>query len=110
MDKQLLLLISLQELDILRKDRIKEEEVGFEIDNIKKMEEARSSIVSQLKDHIYRKYTRLTKRYGSAVVPVVNNICQGCYLLLPTQMISPDQQNKSVITCPNCGRILYWID
>ncbi|MEJ2568108.1 MAG: hypothetical protein P8Z50_04455 [candidate division WOR-3 bacterium] len=34
MDKQLLLLISLQELDILRKDRIKEEEVGFEIDNI----------------------------------------------------------------------------
>ncbi len=110
MDKQLLLLISLQELDILRKDRIKEEEVGFEIDNIKKMEEARASIVSQLKDHIYRKYSRLTKRYGSAVVPVVNNICQGCYLLLPTQMISADQENKSVITCPNCGRILYWID
>jgi hypothetical protein len=29
---------------------------------------------------------------------------------LPTQMISPEQENKSVVTCPNCGRILYWID
>ncbi|MEO0292700.1 MAG: C4-type zinc ribbon domain-containing protein [candidate division WOR-3 bacterium] len=110
MDKQLLLLISLQELDILRKEKKGEEEVGFEIDNMKKMEEARASIVSQIKDHLYRKYSRLTKRYGSAVVPVVNNICQGCYLLFPTQMIAPEQKNKSVITCPNCGRILYWID
>ncbi len=110
MDKQLLLLISLQELDIFRKEKKNEEKVGFEIDNIKKMKEARAKIVSQLKDHIYRKYTRLIKRYGNAVVPVVNNACQGCYLVLPTQMISSDQLNESIVTCPNCGRILYWTD
>lgn len=110
MDKQLLLLISLQELDILRKEKSGEEEAGFEMDNIKKMEEARAKIISKLKDHLYRKYTRLTKRYGNAVVPVVNNICQGCYLVLPTQMIAPEQENQSVATCPNCGRILYWAD
>lgn len=110
MDKQLLLLISLQELDILRKEKSKEEEVGFEIDDIKQMDEARKKIVEKLKDHIHRKYSRLTKRYGNAVVPVVNNICQGCYLVLPTQMISPEQKNESVVTCPNCGRILYWAE
>jgi predicted nucleic acid-binding Zn-ribbon protein len=110
MNKQLLLLISLQEMDILRKDKEKEEEVGFELEDLKQMDEARENIVSSIKDHIYRKYSRLTKRYGNAVVPVVNNICQGCFLVLPIQMVSPDQKNEIVITCPNCGRILYWAD
>lgn len=110
MDKQLLLLISLQELDIMKKEKKEEEEAGFEFETLKKLEEARSSIVSQLKDHIYRKYVRLNKRYGNAIVPVVNNTCQGCYLVLPTQMISDDEKNQSVVTCPSCGRILYWAD
>ena len=110
MDKQLLLLISLQELDILGKDKEKEEAAGFELDNLKHAEEARVKIISSVKDHIYRKYTRLTERYGNAVIPVVNNICQGCFLVLPIQMISPEQKNEIVSTCPNCGRILYWAD
>lgn len=110
MNKQLLLLISLQELDILKKDKKNEEEVGFELEDLKEIEEARVKIVSELPDHLYRKYTRLTKRYGNAVVPVVNKICQGCYLVFPTQMISPEQKNETVTTCPSCGRILYWAD
>ncbi len=94
----------------MRKEKKKEEEVGFEFDDLKQLEEARARIVSELKDHINRKYTRLTNRYGNAVVPIVNNICQGCYLVLPTQMISVEEKNETVVTCPNCGRILYWAD
>ncbi|RKZ20865.1 hypothetical protein DRQ23_08295, partial [bacterium] len=46
----------------------------------------------------------------NAVVPVVGGICQGCFILLPTSLVSQKNKNERIHTCPNCGRILYWAD
>jgi len=110
MNDDLRRLISLQELDLLIKEREKEEEAGFHLQGAEEFKKARETIISFLPPHLYRKYQRLKERYGNAVVPVVGGICQGCFILLPTSLVSQKNKNERIHTCPNCGRILYWAD
>ncbi|RKZ22548.1 hypothetical protein DRQ20_06055 [bacterium] len=110
MNKQLLFLISLQELDILIKEKEKEEEMGFPIKPCEELKKAREKIIEKIDAHLMRRYERLSERYGNPVVPVVDGICQGCYMLLPTSLISQKAKNERIHTCPNCGRFLYWVD
>ena len=49
------------------------------------------------------------KRQGLAVVKVENGVCFGCRLRLPPQLFNLIQRNESIMKCPNCHRILYWI-
>jgi predicted nucleic acid-binding Zn-ribbon protein len=48
----------------------------------------------------------LDRRQGSAIVPVVGRICQGCYT-----SITPHEENKAlqgqIMTCGNCQRFIY---
>jgi predicted nucleic acid-binding Zn-ribbon protein len=41
------------------------------------------------------------------VVPVVGNLCTGCFASIPASFVSVTNENK-VQKCENCGRILYW--
>ncbi|MFV0604613.1 MAG: zinc ribbon domain-containing protein [Niabella sp.] len=45
-------------------------------------------------------------RNGLAVVPVVRDACGGCFYAIPPQKQSEIKQNKKIIACENCGRIL----
>jgi len=110
MNSQLVYLISLQEIDMLIKDKKREEKAGYKMEDIEEFNKARESILSHIEPHLLRKYQRLKERYGNAVVPVVAGICQGCFMLLPTSLVSQKGKNERIHTCPNCGRILFWAD
>ena len=45
---------------------------------------------------------------GTAVVPVQNAVCQGCYMNIPPQMYNEVQRCDSLKFCPHCQRIIYW--
>ena len=45
---------------------------------------------------------------GVAVVAVWKEICDGCHMAIPPQMYNELQKTTSLITCPNCNRIIYW--
>ena len=34
--------------------------------------------------------------------------CSGCYMSIPPQVFVNVKKNENIITCPNCGRILYY--
>ncbi|MCK4597869.1 hypothetical protein KAU04_07495 [bacterium] len=34
--------------------------------------------------------------------------CGGCFKTLPPQKIQEVRRTDSILTCENCGRILYW--
>jgi predicted nucleic acid-binding Zn-ribbon protein len=45
---------------------------------------------------------------GLAVVSVWKEVCDGCHMSIPPQLYNELQKSNSLITCPNCNRILYW--
>ncbi len=56
-------------------------------------------------------YERLqTGLGGRVVVPIANELCQGCHLPLTPQTINELLTGRSLITCHRCGRILYLDD
>ena len=111
MNSTLELLIMLHDVDHLLRDSHQEEKgLGFEIkDSFEELEKAREDITKKIDRNFLERYEALLKRYGRSVAPVAKGICYGCYMALPTAMVTGKDKNKKITTCPNCGRFLYWI-
>ncbi len=55
------------------------------------------------------RYERLTRSKGeNVVVGVQHGVCGGCHMRVPPQLLVQCQAQQEVITCSNCGRILYY--
>jgi uncharacterized protein len=55
------------------------------------------------------RYERLVKSKGeNVVVGVDNGVCGGCHMKLPAQVLVHCQQQLELVSCSNCGRILYY--
>jgi predicted nucleic acid-binding Zn-ribbon protein len=68
----------------------------------------RAELVGKIDKDILKKYERILKnRDGLAVVPVANESCQGCFRILPPQVINEIRMKQGLIVCENCARILY---
>ncbi|MGE3063665.1 MAG: zinc ribbon domain-containing protein [bacterium] len=118
MNNQLQILIQLSDLDTqleeLKNDRIrsKEESLGFKVHaketEIKKF---RDTLRNKIDRDLLTQYDRIIKRYKIRAVAQVNDgVCYGCFMALPTSYVSESDRNNKIITCPNCGRILFWIE
>ncbi|MDD3804062.1 MAG: C4-type zinc ribbon domain-containing protein [bacterium] len=118
MNNQLQLLIQLSDLDTqleeLKNERIrgKEESLGFKVQakeaEIKKF---RDTLRKKIGSDLLNQYDRIIKRYKIRAVAQVNDgVCYGCFMALPTSYVSEADRNNKIITCPNCGRILFWIE
>ena len=66
-------------------------------------------MVRKLDDGILNRYERMrTSRIrGNAIVPVVNDVCQGCHMAVTKSLIAELLNGRSLVTCEHCGRILY---
>jgi len=55
------------------------------------------------------RYDRLVKSKGeNVVVGVQHGVCGGCHMKLPPQLLVMCQAQQEIVTCSNCGRILYY--
>jgi uncharacterized protein len=55
------------------------------------------------------RYERLMRNKGeNVVVGVQHGVCGGCHMRLPPQLLVACQAAKEMVTCSNCGRILYY--
>ena len=55
------------------------------------------------------RYERLTRSKGENVVVGVNHgVCGGCHMKLPPQLLVACRAEAELVTCSNCGRILYY--
>jgi predicted nucleic acid-binding Zn-ribbon protein len=55
------------------------------------------------------RYERLVRNKGeTVVVGVQHGVCGGCHMRLPAQIIVSCQAQQELVTCTNCGRILYY--
>jgi len=53
-------------------------------------------------------YEGLAASKGIALAEARSESCSGCYMSIPPQVFVNVKKNESVITCPHCGRILYY--
>jgi predicted nucleic acid-binding Zn-ribbon protein len=55
------------------------------------------------------RYERLFKNKGeNVVVGVQHGVCGGCHMRVPPQLLVQCQGQQELVTCSNCGRILYY--
>ncbi len=44
------------------------------------------------------------------IVSVSEGICGGCHIRIPPQSFNELQKGKQILGCPNCQRIVYWVE
>ena len=117
MNSQLELLIMLHDLDLLLRElrntetRQVEEEHGFKlVDHSSELNDARDDLVARLDPALLKRYELFASKYGRAVVPVINGVCYGCFMRLPTAEAYQKDKNERVSSCSKCGRFLYWME
>jgi uncharacterized protein len=68
-----------------------------------------SRIESAVEEGVRDRYVRLRKQRGATtVVGIDRGICGGCHMKLPMQVVLSCQASQELVTCPQCGRILYF--
>jgi predicted nucleic acid-binding Zn-ribbon protein len=82
-------------------------------ENLKKelaeMEASRAELTSGLEESTLNRYLRLFKQKGdNVVVGIQHGVCGGCHMKFPMQIMVACQKGQELVTCPNCGRILYY--
>jgi predicted nucleic acid-binding Zn-ribbon protein len=105
------LLVALQDLDHMIKEAedaktsAKFQEMGFPLDGMEELKKARAELAEHVKPQLLNRYERVSKNYGRVVVPVVGELCTGCFAKVPTSF---RYEKNAVMACESCGRILYF--
>lgn len=80
--------------------------IGIELQAV---EQAREKIVLQVQPTVISLYEKLLNtKAGIAIAEARTESCSGCYMSIPPQVYVNVKKNASIITCPNCNRILYY--
>lgn len=69
----------------------------------------RDQIGTDLRQELLKLFDEISGSCGGlAVVEVKKEVCRGCFMNVPPQMYIEVQRCKTLITCPQCSRILYF--
>ena len=55
-------------------------------------------------------YRRIAKRHDRVVAPVLNGVCYGCFVHVPTSTGQANDRNAELRNCESCGRFIYYTD
>jgi predicted nucleic acid-binding Zn-ribbon protein len=76
---------------------------------LSELESNRQELASAVDAGTRARYERLVKSKGeNVVVGVEHGVCGGCHMKLPAQILVTCQQQQAIVSCTNCGRILYY--
>jgi predicted nucleic acid-binding Zn-ribbon protein len=82
-------------------------------ENLKKeladLQRGRAELAAAVDEAVCQRYERLFKSKGeNVVVGVHHGVCGGCHMKLPAQILVMCQAHSEIVSCTNCGRILYY--
>ena len=103
-----------QELETLKVQNVpKWEQLEIDLSSIEDklavQQDRRKNVTVRLEGRLLAAYERIRKgKNGLAIVPIRKRACGGCFKTLPPQKIQEVRRTDSILTCENCGRILYW--
>ena len=69
----------------------------------------RSELVGKIDEDLLGRFERLFKSKGdAAVVAIEHGVCTGCHMKVTTATAAQVRAGKEIVSCENCGRILYF--
>jgi predicted nucleic acid-binding Zn-ribbon protein len=88
-------------------------QLGQREENLKKelaeLQRGRAELAAAVDESVLNRYERLFKSKGeNVVVGVHHGVCGGCHMKLPAQILVMCQAHQELVSCTNCGRILYY--
>lgn len=118
MHPQLELLLEIQDLKAQREglddESLRDVESDlFEIqieEAVERLEEKVGELEERLHPEVRQRYRKIVRRGPRPVVPVLNGICYGCFMAVPTAWASEAERNERIDVCEHCGRFLYHLD
>lgn len=116
MHPQLLLLLELQDLTAHHREMTSGTEMDaveskhFNIDVAAASEQLAAKITKleeALEPRIHSRYMRVKESLDRVVVPVINGVCYGCFVSIPTATAGDQDPNAELQGCQHCGRFIY---
>ena len=96
-----------------REARLKafDEQTGTIGDRLVAARKEREEVFANLPKQMSGLYTRIKSRIrdGVAVAEARNRSCTACFMALRPQVMAEIRRGEDVITCDNCGRILFFV-
>lgn len=78
-------------------------------EELKEAERLRQETAVRIEPMVLAQYQKLiASKAGIAIAEARGESCSGCYMSIPPQVFVNVKKNNSIITCPHCGRILYY--
>lgn len=98
-DREIDLDVKKKELDGIEKDTA---------DDMARLTKEKEAVEEKLAGQILRAYKKIRKnvRNGRAVVTITRGACGGCYNRIPPQRQLEIRQNRKIVDCEYCGRII----
>jgi predicted nucleic acid-binding Zn-ribbon protein len=76
---------------------------------LEELEANREELATAVGEGGRARYERLVRSKGqNVVVGVQHGVCGGCHMKLPPQVLVMCQAQQELVSCSNCGRILYY--
>jgi uncharacterized protein len=75
---------------------------------LQELNKERAELAGTIDEDLLNRFERLFKSKGDAVVvPLEHEVCTGCHMKVTTQTAHHVKAGKEIVSCENCGRILY---
>lgn len=80
-------------------------------DKVSNKEGERKDITTSIPRQLFSVYDRVRRgKGGSAVISVKKRACGACYKALTPKKVQEIRKADKILTCDNCGRLLFWDD
>jgi predicted nucleic acid-binding Zn-ribbon protein len=77
---------------------------------IAKLREERDAAATRIEKPLLARYEKIATRRRPAITMVIAQICQGCRVGIPPQLVIEIQRGAEPIACPMCARLLVLED
>jgi len=75
---------------------------------LQQLDAERKNLAQQIDEDLLDHYERLfANKGGMAIAPLEHEVCMGCHMKITTQTAVRARGNKEIVSCEQCGRILY---
>ncbi len=100
----------LKELEKILNDKKLElnEKLNVLENKINELQKEKEDILNSLDEKTKSMYIKLKETKGKVIVPTIDKKCMGCFMAIPIQVYLEVKKGETLVTCPQCGRILYY--
>jgi uncharacterized protein len=75
---------------------------------LQELSKERSEIAEKMDEDLLNRFERLFESKGdAAIVAVEHGVCTGCHMKLTTATVKDAEAGREIVSCEQCGRILY---